>query len=38
MLRNLFKGRDRSDVESDAADGNGAEDKQQNWFDRLKSG
>lgn len=32
MLRNLFKGRDKSDVESDAGD------EQQNWFGRLKSG
>ncbi len=38
MLRNLFKGRDKSDVVSDTVDENGAEDKQQNWFDRLKSG
>ena len=32
MLRNLFKGRDKSDVASDAGN------EQQNWFDRLKSG
>ena len=32
MLRNLFKGRDKSGVEPDAGD------EQQNWFDRLKSG
>ena len=32
MLRNLFKGRDKSHVESDAGD------KQGNWFNRLKSG
>ena len=32
MLRNLFKDRDKSDVESDAGD------EQGNWFDRLKSG
>ena len=32
MLRNLFKDRDKSDVESDAGD------KQGSWFDRLKSG
>ena len=32
MLRNLFKGRDKSEVESDAGD------KQENWFNRLKSG
>ena len=32
MLRNLFKGRDRSDIESNT------EDKQENWFNRLKSG
>ena len=38
MLRNLFKGRDKSDVASDTADEKSAEDKQQNWFDRLKSG
>lgn len=38
MLRNLFKGRDKSDVASDTVDENGAEDKPQNWFDRLKSG
>ena len=32
MLRNLFKSRDKDDVESDA------EDQQENWFNRLKSG
>ena len=32
MLRNLFKGRDKSHVESDAGDKHG------NWFNRLKSG
>ena len=32
MLRNLFKGRDKSGVAPDA------ENKQQNWFNRLKSG
>ena len=32
MLRNLFKSRDKDDVESDAGD------TQKNWFNRLKSG
>ena len=32
MLRNLFKSRDKDDVESDAGD------TQENWFNRLKSG
>ena len=32
MLKNLFKDRDKNEVASHA------EDKQQNWFDRLKSG
>lgn len=32
MLRNLFKGRDKDEVESNI------EDQQENWFNRLKSG
>ncbi len=32
MLRNLFKGRDKSEIETDT------EDTQENWFNRLKSG
>lgn len=32
MLRNLFKGRDKSEIKSDT------EDRQENWFNRLKSG